>query len=415
MPDDTPEAGLALPLALPCGQVLGNRLVKAAMSEQLAGPRGEPSAALIHLYDEWARGGAGLIVTGNVMVDAGATSEPRQVVVEDDRDIAALARWAQAAQAAGVPALMQINHAGRQVPWLLHRRAKAPSAVSLPGPLFATAVAFDEGEIRTTTHRFATTAGVAVRAGFAGVQIHAAHGYLVSQFLSPRANRRSDAWGGSAEKRRRFLAEVVSAVRAAVGPRAVVAVKLNSADGERDGMPLDESLDTIAFLQDAAVDLLELSGGNFHSAAMLGVPASRRGATLPPREGYFLDFASQARRVFRKPLMVTGGFRSANAMRSALASGAADLIGLARPFALDSDFAHAVLSAQPSDVPPALPATPRRPGARGLFGGLGEIAWYTVQLWRRGAGLPVDAGLGHHRAQRRYLGTQLAQQWRHRR
>jgi 2,4-dienoyl-CoA reductase-like NADH-dependent reductase (Old Yellow Enzyme family) len=405
-----PESDLASPLALPCGRTIGNRLVKAAMSEQLAGPCGEPTEALIRLYEQWASSGASVLITGNVMIDASATSEPRQVVVEDARDAALLARWARAAQAEGAAALMQINHAGRQVPRVLRSRAKAPSAISLPGPLFARAVALDDQEIHALIERFAAAATAAIQAGFAGVQIHAAHGYLISQFLSGRANKRRDVWGANAVGRRRLLTEIVRAVRAAVGPHAIVSVKLNS-PSEHEATSLTGVLDTVAVLQDASIDVLEISGGNFHAAAMLGVPASQRDAV---REGYFLDFATQARRLFRKPLMVTGGWRTHAAMSNALTEGAVDLFGLGRPLVLEADFARRVLHGRKEDTGPLSPM-PRRPAARGLFGGLGEIAWYTVQLWRRSAGLPVDRRLGLRRAEWRYLRTQVAQKLAHRR
>jgi 2,4-dienoyl-CoA reductase-like NADH-dependent reductase (Old Yellow Enzyme family) len=399
-------------LRLPCGQVLRNRLAKAAMSEQLAGNASEPTPELVNLYGLWSASGAGLLITGNVMVDRRAISEPGQVVVEDGRHLDGLARWAGAARQGGARVWMQINHAGRQVPFLLARQAVAPSAVRLPGRLFARPQALDRKEIDALVRRYAATARVAVQAGFDGVQIHAAHGYLISQFLSPEANRRDDGYGGDLERRQRFLVDVIAAVREAVGSRAAVAVKLNASDFSRSGLGFDEALQHVAALDRAPIDLLEVSGGNFHSAAMLGV----RGPSAPEfhgtREGYFLEFAKRARPLFRKPLMVTGGFRTAAAMQAALAGGAVDLVGLARPMVLDPHCPRKLLERAQAGVDGRVGASgPRTPGASGLFGGLGEIAWYTVQLWRLGQGSAPDPRLGPRRARWNYLVRQAAQQF----
>lgn len=397
------------PLQLPCGQVLRNRLAKAAMSEQLAGRDAEPTPALVALYRLWSASGAGLLITGNVMVDRRAISEPGQVVVEDERHVDALARWAAVAREGGARVWMQLNHAGRQLPIALARRAVAPSAVRLPGLLFAPVRALGAAEIQALVRRYAASAKVAVQAGFEGVQIHAAHGYLINQFLSPEANRRDDAYGGNAERRQRFLLEVVAAVRDAVGPRVAVAVKLNASDFSRSGLGFDEALQHVAALDRAPIDLLEISGGNFHSAAMLGVAGTISPGLRETREGYFLEFATRARPLFRKPLMVTGGFRTAAAMRAALASGAVDLLGLARPMVMDVHWPAKLLRGMADEIAVGAPG-PRATGAKGLFGGLGEIAWYTVQLWRLGRGMPLDAGLGPVAAQVRYLTRQIFQQ-----
>ena len=305
-----PEAGLNERLRLPCGKVLRNRLAKAAMSEQLAGRYSEPTPELIELYRLWGEGGAGLLITGNVMVDRTAISEPGQVVVEDDRHLDRLAQWASAAKMRGAQVWMQINHAGRQVPVSVSRRAVAPSAVPLPGHLFARPRALHREEILALVQRYAATARLAVQAGFDGVQIHAAHGYLISQFLSPEANRREDDYGGDLQRRQRFLLEVVQAVRGAVGPDVPVSVKLNSSDFSRSGLKPEEALQHVWALERTSVDLLEISGGNFHTAAMLGMAAQEGSGSPEGSEGYFLEFARRARLVCSKPLMVTGGFRT---------------------------------------------------------------------------------------------------------
>ena len=230
------SAVLGTPLTLPGGTILKNRLVKAAMSEQLASVAGGPTVELERLYERWARGGAGLLITGNIMIDSRSIGEPRNVVVEDDRDLAALRRWAAAAKANDTTAIAQINHPGRQTPTGLSSRVVAPSAVRVDfNGAFAKPRALTSEEIPEIIERFAESARILVEAGFDGVQLHAAHGYLISQFLSPLVNQRTDDWGGDPERRRRFLLETTRATRAAIGPDRILAIKLNSADFQRGG------------------------------------------------------------------------------------------------------------------------------------------------------------------------------------
>lgn len=366
---------LAQPLELPCGAVLPNRVAKAAMSEQLATLTGKPTRAHVRLYDTWARSGCGLVVTGNVIVDRAAVSEPRQVVVEDRRDIETLRAWADAARSDGAHCWMQLNHAGRQIPRSLSSRPLAPSAqemTSLRGG-FARPRALTVYEIEGLVQRFARSAQIAVHAGFDGVQIHAAHGYLISQFLSPLTNRRDDMWGGDATRRRRFLLAVIDAVRGAVGPKVPVAVKLNSSDFQRGGFDEEESMAVVDSLGDAGVDLLEISGGTFESTAMMtGAAESTRA-----REAYFLDYAERVRARARMPLMLTGGLRSAAAMEAALASGAIDVCGVARPLVLEPDIAQRLVAGNGA----VSTARPRR-GRIARFAGAAETIWYTEQIHR---------------------------------
>lgn len=394
--NEHPASLLAKPLELPCGAVLPNRVAKAAMSEQLATISGRPTRAHVRLYDTWARSGCGLIVTGNVMVDRSAVSEPRQVVVEDDRDIEMLRRWAAAARAGGAHCWMQLNHAGRQIPRTLSGRPVAPSAqemTSLRGA-FAQPRALTGAEIEDLIRRFARSAQTAVRAGFDGVQIHAAHGYLVSQFLSPLTNRRDDEWGGDPERRRHFLLAVVDAVRTAVGPKVPVGVKLNSSDFQRGGFDEDESMAVVDSLGDAGVDLLEISGGTFESTAMMtGASASTRA-----REAYFLDYAERVRARAQMPLMLTGGLRSASAMEAALGSGAVDVCGVARPLVLVPDIAQRLLASEGavSAVRPLRARIARLAGAT-------ETIWYTEQIHRIARGRSPRPGRSVEAAMARNL------------
>ncbi len=329
---------LLRPLRLPNGTVLQNRLAKSAMSERLAGESGAANDALVHLYRRWSAGGAGLLVTGNVMVDKRAIGESGNVVVEDDSHAAELALWARAATSSGNQAFVQINHPGRQSPRMLSRRPVAPSAVAMRGAFgtFARPRALEDDEVVAIIDRFAKTAAIVQAAGFTGVQIHAAHGYLVNQFLSPLTNLREDRWGGSPDNRRRFLIEIVRRVRASVGKEFPVAVKLNSADFQRGGFDEAESMAVVEALDAEGIDLLEISGGTYESAAMFD-EAKAAHPSSRAREAFFLEYAEKVRDKTRVPLMVTGGFRTARGMSEAIDGGAVDLVGLARPLAIEPD------------------------------------------------------------------------------
>ncbi|MFM9054411.1 MAG: hypothetical protein ACKOQ5_06135, partial [Solirubrobacterales bacterium] len=238
------------------------------MSEQLGGPAGQPTPELERLYTRWAGGGVGLNITGNVMVDRRSIGEPLNVVVEDDRDLPAIERWATAAKGDGAAALVQLNHPGRQTPAGLSELAVAPSAVPVDlGPAFPKPRALTADEIVEIIERFARSARIVVDAGFDGVQIHGAHGYLVSQFLSPRVNLRTDEWGGDPDRRRRFLLEVTRAIRSSIGPDKVLSIKLNSADFQRGGCTEEESLGVSQHLGGEGVVVLEIARGANQSPA----------------------------------------------------------------------------------------------------------------------------------------------------
>jgi 2,4-dienoyl-CoA reductase-like NADH-dependent reductase (Old Yellow Enzyme family) len=368
---------LAEPLALPCGAVLPNRIAKAAMSEQLGDSRNRPTARLEELYRRWATSGSGLLITGNVMVDRRHVGEPHNVVVEDDRDLDALRRWATAAQSAGALVWPQVNHPGRQSLALAGSKPVAPSAVRTKIPGAVTPRELSGAEIEEIVARFARASAVLEAAGFDGMQVHGAHGYLVSQFLSPRANLREDDWGGTAEKRMRFLLEVVRAIRAAVSPSFAVGVKLNSADFQRGGFSQEESMLVVEALDDEGVDLLEISGGTYEAPAMVG----QMGTSTASREAYFLEYAEEVRERVKMPLMLTGGFRTAAGMRSALASGAIDVVGLGRPLAVDADGPAGILGGHRD----AVRRGDKRIGVKQLDG-LVDLYWHTRQLHRMGDG-----------------------------
>jgi len=330
------------PLTLPCGASLPNRLCKAAMTEGLADPLGQATPALTQLYGLWSDGGAGLLLSGNVQIDGGHLERPGNVIIDSEpgeEAMSALRRWAEAGKRGGNHFWAQISHAGRQCQKMVNPHPKAPSAVKLglPGGQFGEPVAMFEADIEAVIAGFARCARVLKNAGFTGVQLHAAHGYLLSQFLSPRSNQRKDQWGGSRENRARALLESVRAVRDAVGPSFPVGVKLNSADFQRGGFDFEESLQVAKWLEAESVDLLEISGGTYEQPRLLNVdgiePVEDQSvkASTKAREAYFVDFAQAMRKELTMPLMVTGGLRRLDAMEDALASGSADVVGIGRP------------------------------------------------------------------------------------
>jgi 2,4-dienoyl-CoA reductase-like NADH-dependent reductase (Old Yellow Enzyme family) len=339
---------LATPLKLPCGATLPNRIAKAAMTEGLADPQGRATGELDRLYSVWSDGGAGMLLSGNIQIDADHLERPGNVIIDgepDEQAKRALAHWAATATRNGNHFWAQISHAGRQTQKPVNPRPKAPSAVKLglPGGQFGMPVPLTEEEILTLIGRFATAARVCKEAGFTGVQIHAAHGYLLSQFLSPRSNQRDDRWGGSLENRARMLLFAVNSARAVVGPDFPISVKLNSADFQKGGFDFEDSLQVAKWLQDAGVDLIEISGGSYEQPRMMDIEGTEDveqqnvAASTMAREAYFVDFAKAMRAEVKIPLMVTGGFRTKSAMRQALESGAVDLIGLGRPMCYQPD------------------------------------------------------------------------------
>ena len=394
----SPRVDLASALVLPNGSELPNRIAKAAMSERLCAPGGAPSEELVRLYARWSAGGPGLLITGNVMVDD-SIAEEGNVIVDSERHLPALRAWAEAGTRGNTALWMQINHPGRQVPRLVSRRPVAPSAVQMRGTggLFAEPRALEDHEIEAIVQRFATTAAIAKSAGFTGVQLHGAHGYLISQFLSPLTNRRTDRWGGDPDRRRRFLIEVVRAVRAAVGRHFPVGLKLNSADFQRGGFDQTESMAVVEALDAEGIDLLEVSGGTYESAVMFQ-EAKPVHASTRTREAYFLEYAEAVRSKTGVPLMVTGGFRSKAGMQAALESGATDVIGLARPLAVEPSLPHDLLTGARDAAAPIRLAT----GIKKLDA-LVQGAFYQSQIRRMAEGREPALDLSRWRAVIEYV------------
>lgn len=336
-------------LKLPNGTTIKNRIAKAAMAEKLAGIKQLPDERLMRLDKTFADGGVGLIITGNVMIDSLALGSSGDIVLEKNSDLEPFKKWAKAARSSGAQIWMQINHPGRQTPATLGQIAWAPSEVALDmgkqSKLFSKPKSLSESQIRNLITKFSDTAKQAELAGFTGVEIHAAHGYLISQFLSPLANQRKDQWGGSIENRARFLVEVIKAIRAKVDSKFCVAVKLNSADFQRGGFDTNDALDVIKLLNQLPVDLVELSGGSYESPAMQG--QTKDGRTLA-REAYFLEFAKEISKVASMPIMTTGGIRRKEIAEKVVQEGVS-VVGMATSLAMDPNFILSWNTDKPKD------------------------------------------------------------------
>jgi len=392
---------LFTPLTLPNGVTVQNRLCKAAMEENMADAGQIPGAALINLYTAWsnkaaaANAGPGIILSGNVMVDPTAMTGPGGVVLEAGTlDDAALREqfetWAKAGQAGGSKFVMQISHPGRQVYANMGTQPVSASdtKVTMEGiadKMFAPARALTEDEIRGLIRRFAETALAAQAAGFDGVQIHSAHGYLVAQFLSPLTNLRDDAWGGPLENRARFLLEIIRAIRDRVNSDFIVGVKLNSADFQRGGFDIAGSEQVVDWLNAEAVDFVEISGGSYESAAMMGSSADGRLETsTEKRELYFFDFAKRISQTAKMPLMVTGGVTKRATADMALNEAGVDIVGIARAFAYNPKLVADWRENKSPEIEIANAGWKNK-----AMGALAGMAMTKQQLYRLGDGLPI--------------------------
>ncbi len=329
-----PENYLNAPFILPCGAILKNRLVKSAMTERISNKRFEPVEGHTKLYSKWADTGAGLLITGNVMIDQKHLESAGNVCFNNENMIPKLKPWAEAGKKKGNHIWVQISHAGRQTNKFNTTRPLAPSEVQLKKiGLFGKPRAMKEQDIQDAIQGFTKAAKIAKTAGFTGVQVHSAHGYLLSQFLSPATNTRTDEWGGTIENRSRLLLTILKEIRNEVGPGFPISVKLNSSDFQRGGLTEEESLEVVKMLDKVGIDLLEISGGTYEKTAFFLLNEEHNMKTsTKAREAYFIDFAQQVRKVSNVPLLITGGFRSFEFCNKVLADGELDLIGMGRPF-----------------------------------------------------------------------------------
>jgi 2,4-dienoyl-CoA reductase-like NADH-dependent reductase (Old Yellow Enzyme family) len=397
---------ISTPLALPCGATLKNRIAKAPMTEGLADEWNRSTPRLETLYRRWAEGGAGLLITGNVQVDRRYLERPGNVVIDNNGGEEALRRYAEAGTVNGAHLWMQINHPGRQTPLRVNPHPVAPSAqaLALPSSAFGQPRALEADEIEDIIRRFAHVATEARDTGFTGVQVHAAHGYLVSEFLSPLANRRQDEWGGPLENRARLLLRIVDAIRSATGRDFALSVKLNSSDFQNGGFSHEECLRVVDWLGQAGIDLLEISGGNYEQPSMMaGVPnavgETVRESTVA-REAYFIDYAESIRAAAPNvPLMVSGGFRTRAAMDEALAAGAMDVVGIGRPFCVEPDLPDRLIDG--SMTAASSYENVIKPSKAGL-------GWFCLQIIRLGEGREPDTELTGEAAIDAYIANENA-------
>ncbi|EAW06326.1 NADH:flavin oxidoreductase/NADH oxidase family protein [Aspergillus clavatus NRRL 1] len=372
---------LADPVTLPCGLVFPNRLVKAALAEAMTGSDHTPTPEMIEVYNQWGQGGWGAVLTGNVQVDVNHLGNPFDPALDGeytgaDTSAALVQTWrryAAACQQHGVPSIVQVNHPGRQSPRIAGRRGIcaatiAPSAVPLQlgGGLverIASALVFPapremtRADIEAVSKQFIDTARLMADAGFSGVELHGAHGYLIDQFLNPKTNLRTDAYGGSPENRAKFVLDILAAIRKVVPPTFCIGIKFNSAD--HSSSAFEDTMTQIKLLVDAGIDFLEVSGGTYEDPQMVASnPVAAAAAAAAPqksqrtlaREAFFLEFARETRKRFPTlVLMLTGGFRTRAGAQSALAENACDLVGIGRPAAVKPSFARMLLDESVED------------------------------------------------------------------
>jgi 2,4-dienoyl-CoA reductase-like NADH-dependent reductase (Old Yellow Enzyme family) len=344
------SSNLQQPLTLPCGQVIPNRIIKGAMTEGIADKHDNATQKHQTLYRTWSKGQTGVLISGNIMVDRRYLERAGNVVVEDESGFAELKAWADATHEGNSLLWAQISHPGRQCPRMVSTKPLSASEVQLNMiGNFGKPKAATLEDIQDVIKRFATTAGILKKAGFDGVEVHAAHGYFISQFLSPITNQRDDEYGGSLENRARLLLDVIASVRAEVGTEFPVAVKLNSSDFQKGGFTLDECVQVVLWLNDAGIDLLEISGGTYEQLEFFKEQPQRE-STIK-REAFFLEYAKSIKAVAKMPLIVTGGFRTKKAMEEALEEGLIDAIGIARPLCLKPDFPKAFFDGSLSELP----------------------------------------------------------------
>ena len=343
------------PITLPCGQVVPNRIGKSALTEGLSDSLNRATGRHCKLYEAWSRGGSGLLITGNIQVDRRYLERPGNPAIDgpqSEDQMARLRAYAEASMVGGNQTWVQLGHPGRQCSPLVNTSPVGPSDIGLGGAAGAVRPLTD-AEIVETIERFAFAAGVVKEAGFSGVQLHGAHGYLISSFLNPLVNTRTDRWGGALENRARLLLDALAAVRETVGPDYPVSCKVNSSDFQQGGFSLEDMNTLAGWLDSAGLDLLEISGGNYeHPAILFGPDGQPTSTSSRVREAYFMEFAADIRKALKTtPLMVTGGIRSRDVMERALSSGDCEMIGIGRPVCGDPDCVNKLLK----EGAPALP------------------------------------------------------------
>ena len=367
---------LFTPITLPNGTTIKNRFFKSAMSEGMGTKNFQPKKNIATLYKRWAEGGTGLIITGNIMIDPKGTAEPGNIVFDKNSNMEILKDWANQGQQHGAKVMVQLNHPGKQAPKTIAKETVAPSAVALGNglnKLFSTPRALTTSEVEELVQKFITSAKVAKEAGFSGVQIHAAHGYLISQFLSPHDNRRTDKYDGSLENRMRFLKEIYLGMREELGKDFPIGIKINSTDFKEDGLTEEDSLETIVELANLGLDFVEISGGTYERPAMMGATSTSSNKV------FFAEYSKKLKQKIDIPVIVTGGIRSINAMNTLLNDNTTDFIGIARPLTIDPNIPNKIKQGTYTIVETTRVST----GVKKLdkiFGSLLGIVYYQVLM-----------------------------------
>ena len=384
--ENTNGVPIAQELALPNGMVLPNRIVKAPMTERIAESDHAPHPGHMNLYSEWAKGGPGLIVTGNVIVDRTYLEAPGNLVLDDAHSLDAFKELTSRVKSFGSNIWMQLNHPGPQSPRSLTPVPVAPSPVPARKPeFFCTPRALSTSEINKIVEQFAFTALSAKNAGFDGVQVHASYGYLLSSFLSPRTNQRNDQWGGSLENRTRLLRTIVRSIRENTGTDFALSVRINVSDYLPNGFTMAEAIKTIQWLESDTVDLVDLSGGSYDRSISF-----ERKYRHPTREDLFTKIAKQVKKSVSIPIMITGTLRSGSYMNSIIEKGWVDAIGMARPLLCDVEF--------PAKLVDGFMGRVEEPRYNLKFSDpmeriVKEIFWYYEQIHRLSIGSGVDLDL----------------------
>ena len=403
-------------ITLPCGAKIKNRICKAAMTERIAFSNNFTNQRHLNLYKKWADGDIGILLTGNVQVDKDHLEGPANVCIEEksySEQLPLLRKWAEEGTRNNTHLWMQISHAGRQTPGEINQSPKAPSSVQLkiPGRNYGIPSALTTEEIQEIIKKFTFVAKIARETGFSGIQIHSAHGYLLSEFLSPDINLREDEWGGTVENRSRIHVEIIKSIRQEVGEDFPISVKMNSADFQKGGFSPEDSIQVAKIVESAGVDNIEISGGTYEQPRLLGLDnvsinpdrsETRKESTIA-REAYFLEYADKIKKNIQIPLMVTGGFRTKQGMEDAIKSGACEIVGVGRPlcanpYAIKEMFEgktdHLPIYEKTLSLGPWIlsPSSPFR--LIQALNAFGAQAWFYQQIKRMGDNKLPDLSLG---------------------
>jgi 2,4-dienoyl-CoA reductase-like NADH-dependent reductase (Old Yellow Enzyme family) len=341
-----------------------NRLIRAATSEKMATPDGCCTPKLLRLYTRLAKGGVGMILTGGAYVQRNGKGIPNIIGLHRDDTVAGYKQLTDRVHAYDVKIVVQLMHCGRQGPVeVVGETPIAPSAV--PNLLGVTPIAMSAGQVAQTIDNFIRAAKRARHAGFDGVQIHAAHGYLIHEFLSPRTNRRRDRWGGNFEKRLRFLKEIYQGIRKQLGSDYPILIKLNIDDYLKDGIGAEAAGRIMESVSSMGFDAIEISAGTWESHFYMSrgdIPKNywlytrakgeekkriaddlgRMAKAVRFKEAYLSAYAKDIRSKIHCPLILVGGLRAVAKMEKILKDGVADFISLCRPLIRNPEFPNLI-------------------------------------------------------------------------